>query len=97
MGDGEADLLLPLKIIGGRAAFQIDRAVRHQRDARRGGDGVEFDLKLVELELFLHRIRDLVAKVHRIADHLLFVVVIGERHGRLAMPEGDRTGILDLL
>ena len=97
MGDGEGDLLLPLEIVGGRAAFQIDRAVRHQRDARGGGHRVELDLELVELELLLHRIDDLVAQVHRVADDLLLVVVIGERHRRLAMPDGDRAGILDLL
>ena len=57
MGDGEGDLLLPLEIVGGRAAFEIDGAVGHQRDARGRGDRIELGVELVELELALHRDR----------------------------------------
>jgi len=46
----EGDLLLALDIVGGRSAFEIDGAVRQQRDARRGRYRVELDRELVELE-----------------------------------------------
>ena len=59
VGDGEGDLLLALEVVGGRAAFEVDRAVRDQRNARGGGHRVELDVELGELELPLHRVDDL--------------------------------------
>ena len=97
MGVGEGDLLLPLGIVGGRAAFEIDGAVRHQRNARRRGHRIELDLELVELELLLHGVDDLVANVHGEADRLLVVVEIGERNRGIAEAERDRAGLLDVL
>src|SRR5262249_4107315 len=95
--DREPNLLLPFGIVGGRAAFEVDGAIRDQRNAGSRGDRIELDLQLVELELALHRVDDPVAEIHRIADDLLLVVVIGERHGRFAMSQRDRAGVLDLL
>ena len=37
------------------------------------------------------------AEVHGVADGLLLVVVVGERHRGLAVAERDRAGVLDLL
>ncbi len=97
MGDRKGHLLLALEVIGGRAAFEIDGAVRHQRDAGGGGHRIELDLELVELELGLHGVDDLPAQIHGIAHDLLAVVVIGERHRGFAVAERDRPGVLDLL
>jgi hypothetical protein len=97
MGDGEGDLLLPFEVIRGRAAFQIDRAVRNQRDAGGRGDRVELGLERGKLERILHPIDDAGAQIHSIAHDLLLVVVIGKRHRGLAVPERDRARILDLL
>jgi hypothetical protein len=97
MGNGEGDLLLPLEIVGGRAAFEVDGAVRHQRDAGRRGDRVELDVELRKLELALHPLDDAPAEIHGVAHHLLLVVVVGERHRGLAVAERNRAGVLDLL
>ena len=35
--------------------------------------------------------------VHGVADRLLFVVVVGERHRSVAVPDRDRAAVLDLL
>src|SRR5882757_7867929 len=94
---GEGDLLLPFDIVGGRAAFQVDGAVRQQRDAGRRRHRIELDLELVELELFLHGLDDLVADVHREADRLLVFVQIGKRDRGVAETERDRPGLLDVL
>ena len=91
------DLLLAVGIVGGRAAFEVDGAVGHQRDAGRRGHRIELDLELVELELLLHGVDDLVADVHREPDRLLVVVEIGERDRGVAEAERDRAGVLDLL
>ena len=40
VGVGEADLLLAIEVVGRRAALEVDRAVGHQRDARRRRDRV---------------------------------------------------------
>ncbi len=97
VGVGEGNLLLALGIVGGRAAFEVDGAVGHQRDTGRRGHRVELDLELVELELLLHGIDDLVADVHGVADGLLVVVEIGERDRGIAVAERDRAGVLDVL
>ncbi len=95
VGDRERDLFLPLEVVGGRAALKVDRAVCHQRNAGGRGDGLQLDLEFAELEVRLHRVDDLVAEVHRIADDLLLVVIVGERKRRFAMADRDRAGILD--
>ena len=97
VGVGEGDLLLALGIVGGRAAFEVDGAVGHQRNAGRRGHRIELDLELVELELLLHGVDDLVADVHREADRLLVVVEIGERDRGIAEAERDGAGVLDVL
>ena len=74
VGVGEGDLLLAVGIVGGRAAFEVDGAVGQQRNTRRGGDRIELDLELVELELLLYRVDDPVADVDREADRLLVLV-----------------------
>jgi hypothetical protein len=40
MRDGEGYLLLAVEIVGGGAAFEINRAICHQRNARRRGDRI---------------------------------------------------------
>ena len=97
MGVGEGDLLLALGVVGGRAAFEIDGAVGHQRNAGRRRHRIELDLELVELELLLHGIDDLAADVHGVADRLLVVIEIGEGDRRIAEAERDGAGILDVL
>jgi hypothetical protein len=94
---GEPDLLLARQIVGGRAALQVDGAVRHQRDAVGRGDQLVVDLEVRHLQLVLHRVDDLHAQVHRIADRLLLVVVVGEGNGSVAVADGDGAGILDFL
>ncbi len=97
VGVGEGDLLLTLDIIGGRAALEIDGAVRQQRNARRRGDRIELHFELVELQLLLHRIDDAITDVHGEADRLLVVVEIGKRNRRIAIADGDGAGFLDVL
>ena len=80
MGDGEGNLLLPLEIVGGRAAFEVDGAVRDQRDARGGGDRLQFNVELRKFEVRFHRVDDLATQIHGVADDLLLVVVIGKRN-----------------
>jgi ABC-type amino acid transport substrate-binding protein len=40
----KADLLLPLGVVGGGAAFEVDRPVGHQREPGRGYHGLLLDL-----------------------------------------------------
>ena len=97
MRDRERHLLLPLEIVRGRAAFQIDRSVGDQRNAHRRCHRVEVHLELVQPQLLLHGVDDPVAEVHGVADGLLLVVVIGKRNREFAVGERDRAGLLDFL
>ena len=97
VGVGERHLLLALDVVGRRAALEVDRAVRHQRNAVADVTGLQVDLEVRHLELGLDRVDDLHADVHRVADDLLLVVVVRERDRRLAMADRDRAGVLDLL
>src|SRR5262245_49484810 len=97
MGNGEGNLLLPLEIVGRRAALKIGSAVCQKRNAGGGGYWLQLDLEFAELEVLLHRIDDLVAEVHGVADDLLLVVIVGERNRGFTVADRDRAGILDLL
>ena len=59
--------------------------------------GCSLTSSLSELEVRLHRIDDLVAEVHGVADDLLLVVIVGERNRGFAVADCDRAGILDFL
>ncbi len=83
---GEGHLLLTIGVVGRRAAFEIDGAVRHQRNAAGRGDDALIDLELVQLELGLDLIDDLHADVDCVADDLLLVVDVAEGHGTVAIP-----------
>ena len=61
MRDGEGNLLLPLKVISSRAAFEIDRAVGDQRNAGGRSHRIELHLQLGKLELTLDRVHDAIA------------------------------------
>src|SRR6516164_6227867 len=56
MRDGEGYLPLPLKVIGSRAAFEIDRAVGDQRNAGRRSHRIELNFEVGKLELTLDRV-----------------------------------------
>ena len=56
-----------------------------------------FDLKLVELQLFLGRVDDFEADVDRVALHLAVGAQLGEGYGGVAMTDGDRLGFGDAL
>ena len=90
VGVGEGDLLLTVGVVRGRTAFEVDGAVGDQRDAGRRGDRVELDLELRQLQVRLHRVDDLQADLHRVADRLLVVVEVGEGHRGVAVADGDR-------
>src|SRR3970282_1572011 len=45
---GEPYLLLALEVVGGRTAFEVDGAVRHQRDARGGGHRIALCVDLFD-------------------------------------------------
>ena len=87
--DREPDLLLARDVVGGRAALQVDGAVRHQRDAVGRGDQLVVDLDRRHLQLGFDRVDDPVAQVHRVADRLLLVVVVGEGDRGVAVADGD--------
>src|SRR5579871_3531033 len=91
------DLLEALGIVGGRAAFEIDGAVRKQGNAGRGRHRVEFGGEFIELELFLHGLDDLQADIDGEADRLLVVVQIREGDRGIAVTDIDDSGFLDLL
>ena len=93
----ESDLGLAFGVVDRRTAFDVDGAVRDERDPCCGGHRVVLDLQRRQLELGLHRIGDTEAEVHRITDRLLFVVEIRERHRCIAMTERDLAAFLDLL
>ena len=97
VGDRERYLLLPLEVVGGRAALEIDGPVRHQRNARRRGDRIQLHLQIRHLEIGLHRVDDLSAEIHRVADGRLLVVEVREGDRSVAVPERDRARLLDLL
>jgi len=67
------------QVVRRRAAFEVDRAVRHQRDAFAEGHELVLDVELGHLELGLHRVDDPQAQLDRVADRLLLVVVVRER------------------
>jgi hypothetical protein len=92
----KADLLLALEIVGGRAAFDVDRAVLHQRDAVGRGDGHQFGVDLGQLEFSLDAFDGLQHQFMRVTDDLLLVVVIREGNRGFAVAEGDGAGVLDL-
>ena len=97
MRNGEGDLLLPIEIVCGGAALEIDGAVRDQRNTGGRGDWIELHLQLVELELGFDRIHDAIAEIHGIAHDLLLIVIVGEWHRGFAVTQGDGAGLLDLL
>src|SRR5713101_4447989 len=67
-----------------------------QRYAVRRGDELVLDLELGHLQLALHRVHDPQAQIHRVADRLLLVVVVGERDRGVAVSAGDRAAVLDV-
>jgi hypothetical protein len=84
-------------VVGGRAALEVDGAVRHQRDAVGRGHELVVGFQVRHLQLGLHRVDDLRAQVHGVADGPLLVVVVGERQRGVAVADGDRARILDFL
>src|SRR5207248_4739604 len=94
---GERDLLLPLEVVGRRAALDVHRAVLHQRDAVLRSDRDELHLQVRELQLALRRVDDAQRDLLRVTDDLLLVVIIGEGDRRLAVPHRDDAALLDLL
>jgi hypothetical protein len=50
-GGREADLFLTFEVVGGRAAFDVDRAVLDQRDAVGRGDRHQAGVDLGQLQL----------------------------------------------
>jgi len=93
----ERDFLLPGDVVGRRAAFEVDRSVRHQRNAVRRRYELILHVEFRQLEVGANGVDDAQAQIHRIADRLLLVVVVGEGQGRIAMADSDRAGVLDLL
>ena len=85
------------RIVGGRAALDIDGTVLHQRDAVGGSDRHQLDVELGQLLVFLNRLGDLEQNFVGEADDLLLVVVVRERNRGLTVTEGNRTGFFDLL
>ena len=83
--------------IGSRAAFDIDRAVLDEGNAVRRVDGLIGDLEVALADPGLDLGNDEAAQLERETDRFLIVVEIGERYGRIAMGDRDRTGVLDLL
>ncbi|MNI42751.1 hypothetical protein D3C73_970530 [compost metagenome] len=87
---GKRHLLLPLGGDAGGAAFQVNSAVLHQRDAGLRGHQVVFHLEVRQRQLLLDTLDDLARQVHRIAHWLAGVVThIRERHRRIAIAQGD--------
>ena len=97
VGRSEGHLLLPLDAIGRRATFHVDIAGLQLRNAVARRDRLQVDLEIGHLELGLHRVDDLHAEVHRVADRLLLVVEVGKRDRRFAVAERNRSRFLDLL
>ena len=95
--DRKADLALTFGVVAGGAALEIDRAVLDQRDPVLRRHRHQPDRQRRQLELGLDRVEYLEHQVVRIADHLLLVVVVGERDRRLAVAETDRAGLGDPL
>ena len=96
-GRRKGHLLLPRFIVGGGAAFEVDRAVGHQRNAVLRGHRRMRDLERRKFQLRLDGIDDPVADVDVIADRLLLVVEIGERQRRFTNAQGDAGAVLDFL
>jgi len=78
------------------AAFEVDRAVGHHRDAGGRGHLDVAPLQVAQSEPLLYRIDDAVADVHRVADGTLGVVKVGKRELRIAMAQRDDAGLADL-
>ena len=85
----ERHLLLALEVVRRRAALEVDGPVLHERDAVLRGDRRELDLEAREPQLLPHGLHHREHDLVRVADHLLLVVVVGERDRRLAVAEGD--------
>ncbi len=96
VGDREADLGLTVGGVRRRTAFEVDGAVGQERNAGRGRDGDELNVEFVHPEMSLYRVGDLIADVHRIADHVLLVVVIGEWQRGVAVADNQLAGFLNL-
>jgi hypothetical protein len=84
-------------LFGGRAALQVDRAVRHERDAVGGSHELVVHLQVRVADRLLHVLDDARADVHGVAHGLLLVVVVRERNRRIPVTDRDRAGVLDLL
>ena len=92
----ERDLLLAFKVVGGRAAFEVDRAVLQQRDAVLRGDRRELDLQFLHAQLLLHTGDDHVGDFLRVAGDGVGIGLVRERNRRLTIANRNHPRLLDL-
>ena len=93
----EGDVLLARRVVGGRAALEVDGAVLHQRDAVLRGHRLVLDVELGHAELLLDVGDDPLADVVVKAGVLAVAERVGQRARRLAHAHRDGAAVLDLL
>ena len=97
VGRREGDLLLAIGIIGRRSALKIDGPIGDERNAGCRGHRIELNLQVRHFQFILDFVDDEHADILGVAHDLLFVVVVGERNGSIAVANRDLPGFLDLL
>ena len=96
-GVGERDLLLPLEIVRGRAALDVDGAVLHQRNAVLRRHRLPLDVELGQAQLLLQVGGDALRHLGVEADVLAFAEGVRQRAGRAAHAHDHGARVLDLL
>ncbi len=94
---GERHLPLPVRIVGGGRAYEINRPIHHEWNAIGGSDRERFDAHIGNVDFALHRVDDPHADIDGISNRLLVTVEIAEGHRGFLNAENDPVGLLDLL
>ena len=93
---GELNLFLALKVVGGGAAFKVDGAVYHQRDAVLRSHQVIAHFQIRHIEFFFHRFHYFHLQVVCITNRLIGVVGnIRERNRSIAVTQYNGAGSFD--
>ena len=94
-GVGEVNLLLTLKVVGGRATFKVERAILDKGNAVLRGDGHVANLQVGHVQFFFYSLYNLVGVVLRVANDILLKVIVGKRHGRFTVTHHNNARFLD--
>ena len=96
-GGGKRHVLLARGVVGGRAAFDVHRAVLHEGNAVLRGDRLVLDIQIGHAQLLLDVRQCALAQFHMESGELAVAEGEGQAAGGFAHAHGHGTAVLDLL